>query len=200
MKEENAGANSPGATTWPRRDSRGFVRGASDMNGSSPNSWVDQSVARPSDRRPFEPKDRWSSSIAADQEAAGDPSSRGGPSPRGYRPSNRFGSWRTDQQPTQVQVVAKQMEEEEDLKRRKPWVVHYREIESLRKKREQELDATLLSFSAAARKALRDLEVLEGELTAVNLNRKLRKEHLDKYKETFIGELGGFGTGDVAMI
>lgn len=57
-----------------------------------------------------------------------------------------------------------------------------------------------MHYSAAVRKALRDLEVLEGELTAVNLNRKLRKEHLDKYKETFTGEMGIYGTGDVAII
>lgn len=45
---------------------------------------------------------------------------------------------------------------------------------------------------------MRDLELLEGELTAVNLNRKLRKEHLDTFKETFLG--GSYSSGDVAMI
>lgn len=68
----------------------------------------------------------------------------------------------------------------------------------LRKKREEDLDKALLICSTATRKALRDLELLEGELTAVNLNRKLRKEHLDTFKETFLG--GAYGSGDVAMI
>lgn len=74
------------------------------------------------------------------------------------------------------------------------------QADKLREKREKELDAALLQYSTAARKALRDLEVLEGELSAVNLNRKLRKDHLDKYKETFMGGMSGYDTGDVTMI
>ena len=72
------------------------------------------------------------------------------------------------------------------------------QAETLRKKRDEELDKTLLVFSTATRKAMRDLELLEGELTAVNLNRKLRKEHLDTFKETFMSS--SYSSGDVAMI
>lgn len=76
----------------------------------------------------------------------------------------------------------------------------YIQASALRKKRDEELDKTLLSFSSATRKALRDLEILEGEISAVNLNRKLRKEHLDTYKGTFMGDMSGYGSGGVAMI
>lgn len=130
-KEDLTGHNSPGASSWARRDSRSIVRPKGDTtSGTSPGHWGDQPGYSSTSQKSFEGKGT-ESTLAAEHGSAREMHRRNsGPSlakpVKSHHPPGSHAARRELQE--EEDRVKKAADEDLELLQKKPWIAHYREV------------------------------------------------------------------------